>query len=111
MVKGKPATMGLMAWQGKDWGTDASIVKLLKTAGGAFSTHVPTLVRSECSREFRSCSFRQQYHASNGDDAANSQPSIRADPEPFQQRFLRRGFFWRRRNPRFDARIAILPID
>ena len=34
MVKGKPATMGLIAWNEKDWGTDASIVKLLKTAGG-----------------------------------------------------------------------------
>lgn len=34
MVQGKPGTMALMAWNGKDWGIDASIVKLFKTAGG-----------------------------------------------------------------------------
>ncbi|EXJ88508.1 hypothetical protein A1O1_05438 [Capronia coronata CBS 617.96] len=32
-VKGRPSTMAVVAWRGKDWGFDAPIVALLKTAG------------------------------------------------------------------------------
>ncbi|ETN40042.1 uncharacterized protein HMPREF1541_04317 [Cyphellophora europaea CBS 101466] len=32
-IKGKRGTMGLVAWQDKEWGVDASIVTLLKAAG------------------------------------------------------------------------------
>lgn len=40
-IEGIPATMALMAWKGKDWGFDASVVKLLRTAGGMLLPRLP----------------------------------------------------------------------